>query len=262
MRWLKILEKLENFFIKLKEEECELVFFIEDPLFEQKNPGWLKQKTKEYKQMCNVIAQLEKGIEPELLKDLVGQQRVLDLTKEYVYQMLPKYGEVKGPLETDRDLECPRYAFENEAFVVFTENLDFLIYEGEYRLWFINQINFKKMTTKEINKVGLCRELKLTSAQMPIFAMMCGDKIMKQSYLKEFHDDLDPDETKLKSIAYYCREQPDIHNFFTDHAYIKAEFLECQMNYLNCPLATVRECLKSYDLVKKLVLFCLKNIVS
>lgn len=248
LRWLKLLERLENFLIRLRDVGCKMVFFIEDPLIEQKTPDWLKHKTKEYKKMCNVLAQMKRGRKPEVLKDMVSQKRVLDLTKEFLYQRLCKYGQWKRPLEADQDLECPRYAFENEAFAVFTENLDFLIYEGEYRVWFVNNIDFEQMTTRELHKVNFCKKLGLTTAQMPVFAMMCGNEVMKKCYLKEFHEKLEPG-SKLTAIAKYCKGKPDIHLFLTHECYLMAEFL-------NCPLDSVRETLKVYDLVRCYIFHC------
>lgn len=159
--------------------------------------------------------------------------------RDYLEQNLKSYGKWIKLFDKDVSWEMARYAKENKVFAVLNNDIEFLIYEGNYRLWRVRNIQFDRMSTKEINKFNFRKALGLFPDHMPLFATLCGNGIISDEKLKQFHNSF-PEKARIKGIAKYVTK-------------IKARDEEIDIEKVSkrigCSNEEVEASLKKYDLV-------------
>uniref|UniRef100_A0A336LQ01 CSON000626 protein n=1 Tax=Culicoides sonorensis TaxID=179676 RepID=A0A336LQ01_CULSO len=199
--WKTILEEIKGFLDNLMAEDMQLVFFSEGYFVPRNQETWLANKTKQYWKECELIEEIESNA--DITKDKSHYQAsAFTVYRDYLEQNLKSYGKWIKTFDSDVTFEMGCYAKENNVFAVMSDDTEFLIYEGNYRLWSVRKINFKDMTTKEFNKFNLRKALQLFPEHMPLFATLCGNDFNSDEKLKQFHNSF-PEKTKIKCIAKY-----------------------------------------------------------
>lgn len=199
-RFGEILEELKSFFDALIVEDMELVFFSEGYQIVKDESKWLSHKTKHYMEECQIIEDIEKGADRFNSKHKPFNQG--SALRSFLEQNLKSYGKWIKVFDMDVNLEMGRYAKDNKVFAVFNDEIEFLIYPGNYRLWRIRNIRFEDISTKEINKFNFRKALGLFPEHMPLFATLCGNDIISNEKLKTFHKGF-PEKARIKGIAKY-----------------------------------------------------------
>lgn len=240
-RWGHLLEELKKFFDALIEEGIELVFFSEGYKTPQDDLKWLSYKTKIYFGDCEIMEDIQKGKD---LSKIKSYKSAITIYRDYLEQNLKPYGKWIQVCDSEINVELARYAKENQVFAVFSDDIEFLIYEGRYRLYRIRNIRFDTISTKEINKFNIRKALGLFPEHMPLFATLCGNDIITEEKLETFHSSF-PEKVRIKGIAKYvtkvkARDEPvDV---------------EKVSNRIGCCKEDVEKSLQKYELVSVRIL--------
>lgn len=236
-RWRLTITKIKNLMEAMTDACAKIVFFLEAPTQEEQEKSWLARKTNQYRDFCEVVNKIKDGN-----FYLSHNQRTSPVVLgPYLRQELKNYGTWFKAFDTDVDLAIAKYANENNALAIFTDDSDFLIYEGFYRLWKIREINFKTFTTKELSRTKLRRSLNLKFYQMPLFSTLCGNDVLQRSEVEPLHDKRPEGMTKFRWIATLTKE-------YQPRQEMNKREIEMIAQMIGCCAETVSLSLRQYDL--------------
>lgn len=171
----------------LKDAGAELVFF-EDGLIEtEKYVTWIERQNSRYQEHNNIIDYINMGqsvdsIVSTLYNELSGFSTVIPI----IEHMAEKHGTLKFSVHKDCDVEIVRYAKEHgNCLAILTDDSDFLIFEGDFRVWSINSLNVRSLTTREFNRNALRVTLGLNDDQLQILATIAGNGVIKNEEVQD-----------------------------------------------------------------------------
>lgn len=177
LRWDCLISKIKKLMTSMCEEGAEVVFFIEAPNKDKEKSWWFQRKTKECKHYRIVVAAMKHQRKlPDFMEDC--HRTPPPILSSFMKQELKQFGKWIQCYDADVDLAIARYAKENDAFAVFSDDSDFMIYEGRFRKWNIIGIDYDAMTTKEMSREKLRKALNLQPFQMPLFSTLCGNDVV------------------------------------------------------------------------------------
>lgn len=213
-RYNKVAFTLEFFFTKLKNFGAQLVFYKDGPVQEIKTATWLQRQDRKYRDTMQIIDCIEQERYPMKLEDLVNKFRnTISAITEYPFQRIAKqYGTVHTAMDRECDQELAAYATANQALAVISNDTDFLIFEGNWRLWSSKDIDFQKFSTYEYNRTALVQSLQLNYKQMALFATLGGNDIVQYEEVRAFHIHLCQNNKKFYNLANYVRNLPPMRN--------------------------------------------------
>lgn len=190
-RWIQLLEAL-------KATDCAMVFFSDLNVQEDKIDEWSNRRNNEFdfyaklydsivsgKSLATIIAENEDG----------NQQRSLTSGFYGMAVIAQQYGEFSFSTRYEADLEIAHYAKHHNAMAIVSDDTDFLIFEGSWRLWSGQNIQINKsnqLKTTEYNRHNLVNILSLSTRQLPLFATLMGNDFTKPHFdeLNNFHKHL------------------------------------------------------------------------
>ncbi|XP_021694897.1 uncharacterized protein LOC5566361 [Aedes aegypti] len=150
---------------------ARLVFFIDGMLQVEKYRHWIQRQEKVYVECLKKVEDSSRGFKQ---RSIGG-----NVTKHAFISALVAAARNKGTLKTSYDVECDRemaaYARKHNALAIITGDSDFLIFEGNFRIWSSLDLNLRHMNTKEWNRGKLLSALGLSQKQMPFFAAIAGN---------------------------------------------------------------------------------------
>uniref|UniRef100_A0A336MBB3 CSON013630 protein n=1 Tax=Culicoides sonorensis TaxID=179676 RepID=A0A336MBB3_CULSO len=201
------LKRTRKFFHRLVTAGAKLAFFGDGPIINNKQETWFNRKQTKYNQKLKFFDKInEEGtIAIENLKYLTPPMSLIK-------SLLKKIAKEFGPLIISMEFECDSvlaaYATKNNAYAVLTDDTDFLIYPGNWKVWSIKALDKYKFNTLQYNPVTLRRALGLTELQMPLFAALCGNDIISNELLERFHRSFQNDHHKFMNIANFVKKLP------------------------------------------------------
>ncbi|XP_037034443.1 uncharacterized protein LOC119073234 [Bradysia coprophila] len=185
-----VLSKYEDFFRKLKQNhQAELVFFCDGRVQQNKNDIWIERQNEKYAKTIRIFDKIEesngslKFINTLKSEDFPG----LTTTIHGLVNVCRKHGEFKLAMNVECDTELSRFATLNNAVAVIADDTDFLIYEGNWKYWSARNLNLVQFTTMEYCRSALRIALGLAPKQLPIFATLAGNDIIRQDHVQPFH---------------------------------------------------------------------------
>lgn len=199
-RWGEIAQQWKCFFDHLKNEGMKLIFFTEAFEDSERYEKLIENKTKVYYEACEALQNFEQG--ENLLENNLQNFRKLSGLDNYLEENLKCYGTWMQIYDEEVEFAMARYAKENKVFAVLTDKIEFLFYEGHYRVWRIRNIDFDALTTKEINKFNFRKALGLFPEHMPLFGTLCTSDQIPREKLKTFQNSF-PEKIQIKNIAKY-----------------------------------------------------------
>lgn len=121
----------------------------------------------------------------------------------------------------EADLEIARYAKQHQVMAILSNDTDFLIFDGSWRLWSTEHIRItraNRLITTEYNRKSIKKVLSLSNRQLPLFATLMGNDITNQKIInikiESFFKAIDPSKHRIHNIADYVRDlSDDIDNF-------------------------------------------------
>lgn len=201
----------------------ELVFFSDLNTQPAKLTQWMNRRDDSFEFYKQLYDDIEAG---DRIHDIVARRfenNKKDLTSTvYGLTMLAKqYGDFHFSIDHECDLELAQYATEIGAMAIITNDTDFVIFDGKWKLWSANDFDIKKLTTIEYDRNAVLNALALSRQQLYLFATLLGNDFTGEffdSHLKDFHRNIRSgyERDKFKKVANYVRNMPDIDRAVMD----------------------------------------------
>ncbi|XP_049535033.1 uncharacterized protein LOC125950783 [Anopheles darlingi] len=198
-------QQADEFFRRLKEAGARLVFFYDGPPQQAKLTTWTKRQNQKYKDMIAIMDAVDQG--QPLHKIANKYSRMPNNTCIKLNHVARKHGPLIIPYSAECDQELAVYAQQHKAFAIITNDTDFLIYEGNWHLWYVDDINLDTLETLEYNRDALRREMDLNWPGMALWATLGGNDFFQYDTVEPFHNSLNGNN-KFGKLAQYVRSLP------------------------------------------------------
>lgn len=198
----------------LKSAGCSLVFFADLTLQEGKSDTWISRRNEKFDLYTSVYQLIEAGVGVESIVATVQERKGLTSKFHGMELVAQTYGEFHHSIKYECDLEIAQYAKNHKALAVMSNDTDFLIFDGPWKLWSSNDIEImqtKQVKTLEYNRDALAKICALSQRQLPILATLLGNDFTNEYYdqLNSFHRTLGPMRNKFKNVANFVRNFGD-----------------------------------------------------
>lgn len=159
----------------LKSTGCSLVFFTDLKIEDARIDELLRRNTQNFQIHTDLYDRIDAC---QTLEEIVNTKSDFkELTAVYsgLRKIASAYGDFYNSVEHECDLEIAAYAKEHNAMAIISEDTDFLIFNGSWKLWSphdikINQSGQIRITEYKQNAVSkMCR---LSQNQLPLFATL------------------------------------------------------------------------------------------
>lgn len=200
------LNTFEHFLQTLKSADISLVFFSALSIQKNKVDEWLSRRNQEFNTYSTLYYLINDG---KSIDSIITGNKYLNSTIYGMEMIAKKYGELFYGVKFDCDLEIAHFAKNNDVIAIISNNLDFLLIDGTWRLWSSDDIritssNQLKTIEYEKNIENVCQ---LYKYQLPLFATLLGNDFTLKYYdeLVDFHNSLGPLVYKIHCVARYVR---------------------------------------------------------
>lgn len=200
--WIQLLDAL-------KATDCALVFFSDLNIQMGKIDEWLSRRNNEFEFYTNLYDSITDGKSLSTIVEMVGNRSI---TSGFygMAAIAHKYGEFFHSTKHEADLELAQYAKHHDAMAVISDDTDFLIFEGSWRLWSAQNIQItptNQLKTFEYNRNGIANTLSLSTHQLPLFATLMGNDFTKSYFneLSNFYKQIGGFRYKIQNVARFIR---------------------------------------------------------
>lgn len=198
----KIHRQLDSFFSRLVNAGAKLVFFSNGYLQDKELKEWMEQQEKDYKLYIEILKSVDKGDHLN-----VSDYRHLPNRTFHVGEMARKYGIFRTSIENEYNQDIAAYATSRNAMAIVSNYIDFLIFDGCWRVWKSKKLNLKKFTAFEYSREALMEFFGLSRPQMHLLATLSGNAIIDHTEVQPFHHKLGNPSHKYRNLANYIRER-------------------------------------------------------
>lgn len=210
-----ILDNFDKLLSNLKETGAKLVFFTDLNAQPDKTDEWLKRRDESFKFNIDLYNQIRAGELLGIIALNIKEKKNLSSASFALSLIAKKYGEFHYATEHECDLEMARYATENRAFAIVSNDSDFLIYDGDWKYWsatdfgFTNNSDADNIYSNQIDRNGIEKSCGLIAHQRPLLATLMGNEYANgiRDELFRFHKSLGPAYSKVKNIASYIQRK-------------------------------------------------------
>lgn len=203
------IEIYDAIFAKLIAIGCKLVFYTDLNVQPEKVSTWLKRRQDEITYYTSLYDYIESGLTLDQIVAQMKEQKAMPAVFYSIQMVAWKYGEFRQCHVHECDLEVARYATENDALAVISNDTDFLIYEGGWRFWNVDDIS-TALNATEFDRFGIARLLALSAEQRPLFATLIGNDFTNHNEifkdLSQFHSSLGDWKRKFYNVADFVRK--------------------------------------------------------
>lgn len=183
-KWKEILTGLEQ-------AGCELVFYSDLNLQEEKINTWLKRNDNESKSYEEIYQKIDEGKNLETIAKEVKYVPV-----PYLYGMVEiaqKRGKFHYAIKYECDRELAMYANKVKAIAIISDDMDFCIFQGSWKLWSCKEIKIteqNEVETDQYNREVFTINYKLSPYQLSLLATLAGNDLINEEQLKGYHDNI------------------------------------------------------------------------
>lgn len=246
-----ILQHFEELMKQFKATGAKLVFFSDLNPQKSNYDEWLKRRDEKFVSNVEFYNMIREKYSLNYIIDNMDKGRNLSAVSFGLSMIARKYGELRYAVDHECDLEMARYATENRAFAVVTNDSDFFIYEGVWKFWSARDFGIDKYDRNAIKTVQFCRDgisksCGLTSIQRPLFATLVGNGYADDFslQLKDFHRRLGKPYERIKNVAKYVKRVQGI-NRLPDFERVSKDVLGSNDSKW---MSLMKDSIKSYDL--------------
>lgn len=235
--------------------QCKLVFFVDLVTPMWKSEEWMSRQDghfKRWKELYDFIER-KKTLNKRALKELKLQS--LNATYYEMWKEAKKYGDFHYSVKNDNDFMIAKYANENDVFAIISNDSDFSIYNGNWKLW--SDVDITQEKARQFDKERLWSLLGLESYKRPLFATLAGNDHTKNNhFLKAFVEELRLTSRierryDVERIADYVRDLYFNPNHFAfDMGRVVQEAFG---SYSENNLELIEESINSYNINRRLV---------
>lgn len=210
--WIQLLDALKTI-------DCALVFFSDLNIQMDKIDEWLSRRNNEFEFYTNLYESIAGG---KSLSTIVaeheekGERRAITAGFYGMAVIAHSYGEFFFSTKHEADLELAQYAKHHDAMAILSDDTDFLIFEGSWRLWSAQNIRIsstKQLKTLEYNPYALKNTLSLTAHQLPLFATLIGNDFTKTHFneLTNFYHRIGAARSRFRNVARFIHKMRNQH---------------------------------------------------
>lgn len=205
--WKKLLDSL-------KATGCKLVFFSDLTLQESKIDTWLSRRNEKFDFYTSLYDLIKADVNVDTITATVQERKGLTTTFPAMETIAETYGEFNRSVKYECDLELAQYAKREKALAVISNDTDFMIFDGKWRLWMSNDLQIlpsKGLRTVEFDREGLKNVCSLNEHQLALLATVIGNDFTKkyEDELYNFVRRLGPMRNKFQNVAQYIRGLSD-----------------------------------------------------
>uniref|UniRef100_A0A336MD79 CSON013631 protein n=1 Tax=Culicoides sonorensis TaxID=179676 RepID=A0A336MD79_CULSO len=163
------LQKTRKFFKRFVSAGARLAFFGDGPIVYKTQETWFNKKQNKYNQRLKLFDRMNEN-------GLIAVQNIKYMTppNSLIKSLLREVAKDFGPLIISTEYECDTvlaaYATKNNAYAVLTDDTDFLLYPGNWKVWFIKDLDKINFNILQYDPAILRNTLGLAELQMPLFA--------------------------------------------------------------------------------------------
>lgn len=243
-----IKEVYENFFQKLVDCGATLEFFCDGPVQDDKFNVWEKRQNTKYNDTVQIFDAINCGAP---IQNVISDQSLNILQITTFCSLLRKIAKRFGTLKTSNHHECDaelaQYATASNALAIFTNDTDFMIFEGNWRFWCVDNLNVELLQCMELSRTSLIKHLGLSYKQMALFATLAGNDFVQYDRIKIFLANFGSYNLQFKNLAAFIRKMDKLPlNLSESDLYDLAKRLFYDPSIVNMEL--IRKSIKSYDL--------------
>lgn len=194
----------ETFFSYLKSCNVKIVTFM-DSAIQKNKKTWLQRRNNEYEADCRLFDKINSKVAMhQLLKEHSDVGALMTARHDFAV-ICRTFGEVFNATHNDCDAELAYYANKEKAMAVISNDTDFLVFEGDWRLWSARDIDILELKTIEYDRKILQQHLRvsLSCSQLALWATLMGNDHTKSHYmeLQSFHRRISKKIMKLKWMS-------------------------------------------------------------
>lgn len=203
--WKKLLDAF-------KATGCSLVFIADLTIQETKIDEWLSRRNSEFNGYAKLYDAIANGETCPIKVAKTASKNVLQSLFHGMEMMAQSYGRFYYSIRHEADVEIARYANQHKAMAIISNDSDFFIFKGLWRLWSSTEIVRSKLRlrTIEYNRKSIERILSLTADQLPLLASLVGNDITNSKTLNLKLDNVfrqtGSSEQKIRNVAKFIRE--------------------------------------------------------
>lgn len=218
-RHQKVLNAWKKLLDAFKATGCSLVFITDLNFQETKINEWLGRRNSEFNGFKKLYDIIDNGEKCPIKVAKKTPHNVLKSLHHGMAAMAQSYGQFHHSVRREADLEIAHYANQHKAMAVISNDSDFLIFKGFWRLWSASGIVSSKLQLKtiEYNRKSLERILSLSVDQLPLFASLVGNDVTNAKTLlfklDTFFKKIGPPEQKMQNVAKFIRDLSGGINF-------------------------------------------------
>lgn len=252
---------LEKLFKKLKDAGAELVFFQDGLIEIEKYVTWIQRQNKHYGTHTEVInyVNMNYGVS-DMVTTFKDKIRGFSTLMIIVEEMAKKHGKLIFSVHKECDNEIARYAQQHNVLAVVSDDMDFVIFKGNWKLFSVDALNLDNLHTREYNRVAFKATLGLTADQLAVFGTIGGNEIIRYEEVENALGQFFRHTPKIKfpNIARYIKTELSVN----DDEKARKIGLKMLGNARPETLARIKKSFKCYDFVsfEKLKYLNLLNI--
>lgn len=203
--WIQLLDAL-------KAIDCTMVFFSDLNIQTGKIEEWLSRRNNEFEYYANLYESIIAGKNlSTIVADENGEHRSITSGFYGMAVIAHNYGEFFFSTKHEADLELAQYAKQHAAMAILSDDTDFLIFDGSWRLWSAQNIQItstKQLKTLEYNRFGIANTLSLSTHQLPLFATLLGNDFTKSYFneLTNFYNQIGGSRSKFRNVARFIQK--------------------------------------------------------
>lgn len=189
-----------------------MVFLADSNLQEAKIDEWLSRQNSEFNGFKKLYDAIDNGENCPIKLAKKTQRNALSSLHHGMAMQAHEYGRFFYSIRHEADLEIANYANRHRAMAVISDDSDFFIFDGLWRLWSSSGIvqTGTRLKTIEYHRNSIGRILSLTKDQLPLFATLLGNDITntKTFNLKmdNFFKKIGPPEQRIQSVAKFVQD--------------------------------------------------------
>lgn len=199
---------------KIKGTGATLVFFSDLNVHQEKIDEWLIRRDASFDLNVSIYDQIRAGKSLQEVAMNIEQNKNIASSAFGLSLIAQKYGEFHYVIDHECDLELAKFATENHAFAVVTNDSDFIIYDGEWKLWMAKGLGIDKYNSEAINAIqydrnGIESSCGISAYQRPLFATLLGNSYAKEMNdpIWKFNQRLGPAYNRFRLVAQYVKSK-------------------------------------------------------
>lgn len=218
--------------------------FFQDAFFDtSKYKTWMERENERYREHTSIIDAIGEGKDiSEIVDKYATELSTFSAVQSLIQEVASKYGKVLFSVQKECNIEMARYASENNALAILSDDTDFLIFEGSWRLFSFKNMQKDKSVLKstEFSRLKLRSTLDLNDAQLAVLSTIAGNDIsrhvMKESALNKKFNPKDRFPGIAKYVKTYSSFSTDdwinkIYNDFDTEAVKSIKILRQSLNF-------------------------------